>query len=209
MTIKQGEKESGEGGLTNSPSIPSQAPTSQARQNSQQTPQNQQQNPQQSPKNTQDIIKLLLKELIQKYNLKKEDLLDAVQEKDDNDLPISIFNTKELSSLEAISKYLHEDKQLKFSQIAELTKRDSRTIWSSYQFSKKKHPAKLIIRQSEIKIPLHQLTDRSISVLESIVAYLKENYNLSYHQIAILVNRNDRTIWTVYSRYKKKVMTHA
>ena len=184
--------------MTNSPSLPSQASPNQ-------NPQNQQQNPQQ---NTQDIIKLLLKELIQKYDLKKEDLLEAAQEKDDNDLPISIFQTKELSSLEAISKYLHEDRHLKFSQIASLTKRDSRTIWSSYQFSKKKHPSRLIIKQSEIKIPLHQLTDRSISVLESIVAYLKENYNLSYHQIAILVNRNDRTIWTVYSRYKKKVMLH-
>jgi len=197
LSIKQGKKELVEKGLTNSPSLPSQAPTAQAPQN-----------PQHPPQNTQEIVKLLLKELIQKYDLKKEDLLEAVQEKDDNDLPISIFQTKELSSLEAISKYLHEDRHLKFSQIASLTKRDSRTIWSSYQFSKKKHPARLIIKQSEIKIPPHQLTDRSISVLESIVAYLKENYNLSYHQIAILVNRNDRTIWTVYSRYKKKVMLH-
>lgn len=179
----QGKKESGGGGLTNSPS-------------------NQQQQSQ------QDIVKLLLKELVQKYDLKKEDILEAVQEKDDNELPISIFNTKELSSLEAISKYLHEDKHLKFSQIAALLKRDSRTIWSSYQFSKKKHPAALIIKTSDIKIPTSQLTDRSISVLESIVAYLKENYNLSLHQIAILINRDDRTIWTVYSRYKKKVMLH-
>ncbi|MBI2005629.1 MAG: hypothetical protein HYS80_02600, partial [Candidatus Aenigmarchaeota archaeon] len=39
---------------------------------------------------------------------------------------------------------------------------------------------------------------------ENIAAYLKDTFGLTYHAIAVLLNRNDRTIWTVYQRAKKK-----
>lgn len=156
-----------------------------------------------------DTIKLLLKELIQKYNISREDLSEAFSQEKSNDIPISIFNNDTLSALEAITKYLHEERKLKFSHIASFLNRDTRTIWSSYQAAKKKHPSALSVKHSDIKIPPHQFTDRSLSVLESLVSYLKENFNLSLHDIASLLNRDDRTIWTVYNRYKKKVMTHA
>ena len=156
-----------------------------------------------------DTIKLLLKELIQKYEISREDLSEAFTSEKDNDLPISIFNNPSLSALETISKYLHEEKHLKFSHIASLLNRDARTIWSSYKSSKKKHPSQLSVKPGDIKIPLQHFTDRSLSVLESLVSYLKENFNLSLHDIASLLQRDDRTIWTVYHRYKKKVMTHA
>jgi len=58
--------------------------------------------------------------------------------------------------------------------------------------------------QKEGIVPTYILKDRSVSVLEAIVEYLKDNENLSYHEIALLINRDDRTIWTVYSRVKKK-----
>ena len=53
-------------------------------------------------------------------------------------------------------------------------------------------------------IPTSIFLDRTISVLEAITKYLKEEKNLTYHQIAILLNRDDRTIWTCYNRAKKK-----
>lgn len=56
----------------------------------------------------------------------------------------------------------------------------------------------------DINIPLRVLTDRALSVLEVMVEYLKEEEELSFHEIAKLTNRDDRTIWTVYSRAKKK-----
>ena len=55
-----------------------------------------------------------------------------------------------------------------------------------------------------LSIPISVLKDRSISVLEALVEYLKEVKNLTYHEIAELTNRDDRTIWTVYNRVKKK-----
>lgn len=58
--------------------------------------------------------------------------------------------------------------------------------------------------RKEIELPIYILKDRSVSVLEAIVEYLKGNENLSFHEIALLINRDDRTIWTVYDRVKKK-----
>ena len=56
----------------------------------------------------------------------------------------------------------------------------------------------------EAVVPTYILKDRSVSVLEAIVEYLKDNEKLSLHEIALLINRDDRTIWTVYDRAKKK-----
>jgi hypothetical protein len=53
-------------------------------------------------------------------------------------------------------------------------------------------------------IPTSIFLDRTISVLEAITKYLKEERNLTYHQIAVLLNRDDRTVWTCYNRAKKK-----
>jgi hypothetical protein len=55
-----------------------------------------------------------------------------------------------------------------------------------------------------IQIPTLILRDRGISVLEAIVEYLKDEKKLSYHEIAVLLNRDDRTIWTCYKRAKSK-----
>jgi hypothetical protein len=53
-------------------------------------------------------------------------------------------------------------------------------------------------------IPLSVLADRSLSVLESVVEYLHDKKMFSFHEIAVMINRDDRTIWTCYSRAKKK-----
>ncbi|MFH1133548.1 MAG: hypothetical protein V1735_03595 [Nanoarchaeota archaeon] len=53
-------------------------------------------------------------------------------------------------------------------------------------------------------IPIAVLQDRKVKVLEAIVEYLKDIQGLTYHEIAELLNRDDRTIWTVYSRVKRK-----
>lgn len=55
-----------------------------------------------------------------------------------------------------------------------------------------------------IEIPSFIFRDRSVAVLESLVEYLHDNKKFSFHEIAILLNRDDRTIWTVYNRVKKK-----
>jgi hypothetical protein len=59
-------------------------------------------------------------------------------------------------------------------------------------------------KEKEILIPSGIFLDRTLSVLETIVEYLKEKKGLTYHEIAIFLNRDDRTIWTCYNRALKK-----
>lgn len=60
------------------------------------------------------------------------------------------------------------------------------------------------VRQGYVNIPSFIFRDRSVAVLEALVEYMKEIKKLSYHEIAVMLNRNDRTIWTVYRRAKLK-----
>ncbi|MBD3313091.1 hypothetical protein GF345_01480 [Candidatus Woesearchaeota archaeon] len=55
-----------------------------------------------------------------------------------------------------------------------------------------------------IPIPSRIFKDRAVSVLEAIVEYMKDELDLTFHDIAKLLNRDDRTVWTCYSRTKKK-----
>jgi len=57
---------------------------------------------------------------------------------------------------------------------------------------------------SKINIPLYVLQDRSLSFMESVVFYMKDEFEMTYHEIAVALNRDDRTIWTVYNRARKK-----
>lgn len=55
-----------------------------------------------------------------------------------------------------------------------------------------------------IDIPSSIFRDRNLAPLEALTEHLKDNLGMSFHEIAVLLNRNDRTIWTCYSRAKKK-----
>ncbi len=58
--------------------------------------------------------------------------------------------------------------------------------------------------KDEINIPLSIFNNRDFSFMESIVFYMKKNLDMSYHEIADSLNRDDRTIWTIYNRALKK-----
>ena len=52
-------------------------------------------------------------------------------------------------------------------------------------------------------VPLGIFKDRSLTVLEALVHYLKDS-GFTFKEISLLINRDQRTIWTVYSRAKGK-----
>jgi hypothetical protein len=120
-------------------------------------------------------------------------------------IPVSVFNNSYLSALEAIVKYLHENKELRLSEIAKLINRDQRAVGVTYRFASRKMKMVLKAPVSKYKLPVSVVAERKLSVLESIVYYLKITHNLSYHDIAIIVRRDDRTVWTVYQRALKKM----
>ena len=126
-------------------------------------------------------------------------------EKEEIKVPISVFKNDYLSSLENIVKYLRENLLLSFKQIGSLTNRNEIALAVTYRNAKRKLAEKFVVTEiSPYSIPPTILRDRNISVLENVVAYLKDTFGLNYHSIAVLLNRDDRTIWTVYQRAKKK-----
>lgn len=45
----------------------------------------------------------------------------------------------------------------------------------------------------------------NLTIFEALVKYLKEEKNFNFHEISILLNRDERNIWTVYSNSLKKI----
>ena len=119
-------------------------------------------------------------------------------------IPVSIFKNDYLGSLEAIVKYLRENRGLPFAKIASLTNRDHKALAVTYRAARQKMPGPIKDAPSDFFIPVTILKARETSVLEHVVSYLKDNYSLRYHQVAVLINRDDRTVWTVYQRAKRK-----
>jgi len=56
-----------------------------------------------------------------------------------------------------------------------------------------------------LNIPSFIFRDRNLAALEAIVVYMKDTLGYNYAQIARFLNRDQRTIWTTYTRAKKKL----
>ena len=131
--------------------------------------------------------------------------LEAIK-KDKISIPDSVFS-KKLTAFETLVKYLKENIGLSFSEIAKLTKRDARNMWHTYDIAKKKLKERFIVKEYEFLIPISIFSNRKLSIQENLVFYFKEEFKLSYHKIATLIHRDDRTIWTVYQKARKKYGT--
>lgn len=118
-------------------------------------------------------------------------------------IPVGVFANDSLGSLEAIVKYLKENSKLKFAKIAKLLNRSSKTIWATYHNSIKKMPSSFGSVSSEILIPASAFSNRSFSTLESLVGFIKD-FGYSNHEVALMLHLDDRTIWSVYDRVKRK-----
>lgn len=149
----------------------------------------------------EDLFNEFLDFLKQKYNLKEKEVQN-LQQKKEIKIQASIFN-ETLSPLESIVKYLKDELNLSFDAIAKYLYRRKSQISFTYKQANKKHKNKLDTK-SDYHIPISVFSNIKLSILEAIVKHLKESENLSYHNIAVLLKRDDRTIWTVYNRCLKK-----
>ena len=121
-------------------------------------------------------------------------------------IPSTIFCDRSLSFLESLVEYLKNTLKLTFHDIAVLTNRDERNIWTLYDRARRKRAEKepFLKKAPMVQIPLSVVKDRSVSILEVVVEYLRDQIHLSNHQIAVILNRSDKTVSTVYMRTKKK-----
>ena len=111
--------------------------------------------------------------------------------------------TKELSPFETVVKYLRQSKGMKFPEIGKMLGKNPSSCWLAYRNASSKCSKKFIVRFSEHDIPLGELRSDKFSLLELITAYLKDE-GLKFSEMAKLLKRNERTLWTAYHRKMKK-----
>ncbi len=153
------------------------------------------------------LISYFINEVKRFHNLSEEEIKNILYEitakQKEISVPVGIFANDVLGSLEAIVKYLKEEQKLKFSKIGKLLNRSNKTIWTTYHNSIKKLPSSFGAVSRDVLIPVSVFANRSFSTLESLVGFIKD-LDYSNHEVALMLRLDDRTIWTVYDRVKKK-----
>ncbi|MBR9699934.1 hypothetical protein GOV09_05745 [Candidatus Woesearchaeota archaeon] len=157
------------------------------------------------------LVKLdsLFSELSQKYGMDYQNVAQLLRRFQSYlTIPASLFKTR-VSPLEAVVLFLHLKYKCTQTQMAEILHRDHTTIWTTLDNAwKKTTKAQFLqsIEESEILIPVHLLSNRRLSILEVVASYIKDKYSLKYREIATLLDRDDRTVWTVIDRARKKLI---
>lgn len=147
-------------------------------------------------------LKKFVEYLSRNYKLSIPQIIQILSEKEIL-IPLSIFN-KKLSVLETVVKYLKENLKFNFHKIGELIGRDERNIWHTYNSARKKYSELFEIEESQFFIPVSIFRDKKFSALEAVTVFMKDQFGLNYKEISDLIKRDQRTVWTVYNRSKKK-----
>lgn len=152
---------------------------------------------------------LFFKYLQQTYDISKEDLSKIVLDKKNiNDsFPVEILCSSSLSSLESIVKFLRENRDLSYNIIGELLDRNPKTLAVTYAVARRKMPKRFSanVESDVVRIPFTAFL-RRLSILECICYYLKNSDpRNSYAAIARILNKDQRTVWTVCKRAEKKL----
>jgi len=153
-------------------------------------------------KEKEEIIRLIIKEIRKEHRISRKQINLLSQVKVHQEIPLEIFS-KGLGALEAICKYLKENQSMSYHEIAFLLNRDDRTIWSAYNQSIKKRKESFKISQKPLTFSSSIFENQELTVLESLIFSLK-NSGMKYKEIAEILNRDQRNVWTIYSRAVKK-----
>jgi hypothetical protein len=155
-----------------------------------------------------DLSSSILNDILSKYDVDPATLKSALQDtitqldKKEKGIPLSIFN-KQLTVLESLVKYFVEDEGLPLRQVASILGRNEKNLWHTYNNAKKKFSGQLDLSSSTL-VPQSLFAQSVASPTEALVLYLYDELELSYTQVAALLHRNQRTIWTTYKRAKVK-----
>lgn len=142
-------------------------------------------------------IKETLATLKERYDCSLQELIDAYHGQ--TTIPASVYGT-EHTPLEATIAYLHQQGK-NTKEIAQLLARPTSTITSALENSQKKGDVE-INEETPHRIPTRAFTT-GLSPAESIVMALHEQ-GKSDAQIAHILDKDPRNIWTLRSRAEKK-----
>ncbi len=147
-----------------------------------------------------EVVEKVIERVADNYGISKKEISEMIGES--ISIPVSIFS-KELGALESIVKYMKENLKMSYSEIAKAILRDERTVWTSYKKAKGKKEERFDAK-TKLSVPLSVFAKRESTILESLILYLK-NRGFKFSEIAQMLERDQRNIWTVYSRAKNKI----
>jgi hypothetical protein len=149
-------------------------------------------------------LEIMIKRLKKKYNLTRNEFLGIIKVRERITIPVTIF-TKEIGALEAITKYMRENLNMNYREIAKELGRNERTIWTAYKKASEKQKEPIKLKETGINLPISIFENKKLTILESLIVYLKDKEGRKYSEIAKLLYRDQRNIWTIYSRAIKKL----
>jgi len=130
-------------------------------------------------------------------------------------IPSTIFSNKKLGCLEAMVKYMKENLEMSYHEIAKILNRDDRTIWTAYKKAIEKQPGPISLEKTMLMLPIIKVEkimiilpvsifkNKKLTTLEAIIKYLKQK-GQNFSEISKLLNRDQRNIWTIYSKAVRK-----
>lgn len=121
-------------------------------------------------------------------------------------IPCAVFCDRSLSFSESLIEFLWTKHRLSPSKIGSFLSMDRRNVWTLMERIARKKGTK-ISQPIPFEVPLLPIgifSGRKASVLETIVAYLREEAGLSNREISARLCRSEKTVWTAYDRYKKR-----
>ena len=80
-------------------------------------------------------IALLLEKVEKEFDISKKKALELLSDKLDSEInvPLSVFESRKLGQLEAITKYLREEHRMRYSEIARLLKKSEPVVGVVYR----------------------------------------------------------------------------
>ena len=149
-----------------------------------------------------ELLEVIIEKLKSRYNINRKEILELIKSEEEIKIPLAIFS-KGLGCLEAISKYMKENLNMNYRDISEELGRNERTVWTSYKKAKEKQKEFFSKEEKGILIPVSIFKNNKLTILESIILYLKEK-GMKYSEIGKLLNRDQRNIRTIYIRMLSK-----
>jgi len=148
-----------------------------------------------------ELLKSRIKALEEK-GLSRDEILALFLSPDKTAIPPTIFSRK-LSPLESVVKYLREALDMDFKEISSRLSRSQQALKRAYNNAVDKQPSVFKPTEHRRMIPLSELK-ANLSILEAVVTYLADTQRLRYADIARLLQRDPRTVWTAHSRAQEK-----
>jgi DNA-directed RNA polymerase specialized sigma24 family protein len=153
---------------------------------------------------SRELLKSIIRFMKANQQLSMDELVSFYAEAASEDsVPLSVF-AGGLTPSAALCSYLKRERCLSFHEIAVILNRDDRSVWTSCARAERRPVRRVDMKDDDILIPLAVFQDRSRSILEHVVSYLRETRGLSNSRIARLTNKNPSAIATVANRADEK-----